>query len=93
MALVETNLYVANTNALLRFPYRAGETKIGEPGTGVAALPPGEVNEGSAPMRSSERLRIGSVETLPSRVQSAGTPTDQAGQSAMIASAKALPTR
>jgi glucose/arabinose dehydrogenase len=44
MALVGTDLYVANTNALVRFPYRSGETQISVPGTKVAALPAGEIN-------------------------------------------------
>ena len=44
MALVGNDLYVANTNALVRFPYRSGETQIAVPGTEVAALPAGEIN-------------------------------------------------
>jgi len=44
MALVGSDLYVANTNALVRFPYRSGATQIAVPGTEVAALPAGEIN-------------------------------------------------
>jgi glucose/arabinose dehydrogenase len=44
MAQVGDDLYVANTDALLRFPYRSGETQITEPGVTVAALPAGEIN-------------------------------------------------
>jgi glucose/arabinose dehydrogenase len=44
MALVGDELYVANTDALLRFPYQAGDTKIGVPGTRVAELPGGPLN-------------------------------------------------
>jgi glucose/arabinose dehydrogenase len=44
MALVGDTLYVANTDALLRFPYRAGETQITQPGVRVADLPGGPLN-------------------------------------------------
>ncbi len=44
MALVGGNLYVANTDALVRFPYREGQTRIDEPGVKVAALPAGTIN-------------------------------------------------
>ena len=44
MALIGNDLYVANTDALLRFPYRQGETSVAERGTKVAALPAGEIN-------------------------------------------------
>ena len=44
MALVGDDLYVADTDALLRFPYRSGETQITERGVAVAALPAGEIN-------------------------------------------------
>jgi len=37
-------LYVANTDAVLRFPYRAGQTRIASPGQTVAALPAGPIN-------------------------------------------------
>jgi glucose/arabinose dehydrogenase len=39
VALVGNDLYVANTDALIRFPYVAGETKITAPGVKVADLP------------------------------------------------------
>jgi hypothetical protein len=44
MALVDGNLYVANTDALVRFPYGTGETRVDEPGTRVAELPAGPLN-------------------------------------------------
>ena len=44
MALVGEELYVADTDALLRFRYRGGETRIGERGTVLAALPAGAIN-------------------------------------------------
>ena len=44
MALVGSDLYVANTDAILRFPYKEGQTSISEPGVKVADLPAGEIN-------------------------------------------------
>lgn len=44
MALVGDQLYVANTDAVLRFPYRAGQTEIAEAGVKVADLPAGPPN-------------------------------------------------
>jgi glucose/arabinose dehydrogenase len=44
MALVGDQLYVANTDAVLRFPYRTGETKLAAAGTRVAELPGGTLN-------------------------------------------------
>jgi glucose/arabinose dehydrogenase len=44
MALVGPDLYVANTDALMRFAYRAGETQITTPGVKVADLPAGPIN-------------------------------------------------
>ncbi|HEX5538226.1 MAG TPA: sorbosone dehydrogenase family protein, partial [Methylophilaceae bacterium] len=44
MALIGNNLYVANTDAILRFPYREGATHIGEAGTKVVDLPAGPIN-------------------------------------------------
>jgi glucose/arabinose dehydrogenase len=41
MALVGNDLYVANANALLRFPYRRGATRIAAPGVKVLDLPAG----------------------------------------------------
>jgi glucose/arabinose dehydrogenase len=39
LALVGGDLYVANQGALLRFPYRAGQTRIDAPGQEVTKLP------------------------------------------------------
>lgn len=44
MALVGNDLYVANTDAVMRFSYRSGATRISEPGTKVADLPAGPIN-------------------------------------------------
>jgi glucose/arabinose dehydrogenase len=44
MALVGSTLYVADTDALLRFPYRERETRIDTAGTKVADLPAGPIN-------------------------------------------------
>ena len=44
MALVEDALYVANTDALLRFAYRPGATSIDDDPIRVAALPAGDLN-------------------------------------------------
>ena len=44
MALVGDTLYVANTEALLRFPYRSGDTRIAASGEKVADLPGGPLN-------------------------------------------------
>jgi glucose/arabinose dehydrogenase len=44
MALVGDSFYVADTEALLRFPYRTGETEIREQGTKVTDLPAGPLN-------------------------------------------------
>jgi glucose/arabinose dehydrogenase len=44
MALVGDAFYVADTDALLRFPYRAGETAIRGTGTKVTDLPAGTIN-------------------------------------------------
>ena len=44
MALIGPDLYVANTDALMRFAYRAGETQITAPGEKVADLPAGPIN-------------------------------------------------
>ena len=41
MALVGDDLYVANTDAVVRFPYAEGETQITAPGAKVADLPAG----------------------------------------------------
>jgi glucose/arabinose dehydrogenase len=44
MARVGDALYVADTDAVLRFPYRDGETHIAERGTKVIDLPAGTIN-------------------------------------------------
>ncbi len=44
MALVGNDLYVANSDAVLRFPYTAGDTRITVPGTKVVDLPAGTIN-------------------------------------------------
>jgi glucose/arabinose dehydrogenase len=44
MALVGGDFYVANTDAVLRFPYREGETRIAARGTKLADLPAGARN-------------------------------------------------
>ena len=44
MALVGTDLYVANSDAVLRFPYAAGDLRITVPGIQVLALPAGPIN-------------------------------------------------
>jgi glucose/arabinose dehydrogenase len=41
MALVGGDLYVANADAVMRFPYRPGQTQITAPGTRVTDLPAG----------------------------------------------------
>ena len=44
MALVGADLYVADTDAILRFPYHDGDTKIDVPGVKLAELPAGTIN-------------------------------------------------
>jgi glucose/arabinose dehydrogenase len=44
MTLVEQDLYVANTDAVMRFPYVEGETQITAQGVKVADLPAGPLN-------------------------------------------------
>ncbi|HEU4375699.1 MAG TPA: sorbosone dehydrogenase family protein, partial [Telluria sp.] len=44
VALVGNDLYVANTDALMRYPYVAGETRIAAPGTKLTDLPGGAIN-------------------------------------------------
>ncbi|PIY29696.1 MAG: sorbosone dehydrogenase [Comamonadaceae bacterium CG_4_9_14_3_um_filter_60_33] len=44
MALVGHDLFIANTDAVLRFPYAAGDTRITAAGTQVVALPAGLIN-------------------------------------------------
>ncbi|HYX25946.1 MAG TPA: sorbosone dehydrogenase family protein [Thermoanaerobaculia bacterium] len=44
MALVGNVLYVADSDAVLRFPYKPGETQITAPGVKVVDLPAGPIN-------------------------------------------------
>jgi glucose/arabinose dehydrogenase len=44
IALVKSDLYVANTDAIVRFPYSEGQTQITAAGSKVADLPAGPLN-------------------------------------------------
>ena len=44
MALVGRDLYVANTDAVLRFPYEGDETRVTAPGVRIVDLPAGPIN-------------------------------------------------
>ncbi|WP_418316901.1 PQQ-dependent sugar dehydrogenase [Piscinibacter sakaiensis] len=44
IALVDGALYVANTDAVLRFPYRDGDLRIDAPGERIVELPAGPIN-------------------------------------------------
>jgi glucose/arabinose dehydrogenase len=44
MALVDSHLYVANTDAVMVFSYRAGETSLSGPPTRLTSLPGGALN-------------------------------------------------
>jgi glucose/arabinose dehydrogenase len=44
MTLVGTTLFVADSDAVLRFPYAAGDTHITAPGTKLVDLPAGRIN-------------------------------------------------
>lgn len=44
MTLLGDTLYVADTDALLKFPYKEGETEIKQPGVKVTDLPAGTIN-------------------------------------------------
>ena len=44
MALVGGNLYVANSDAVLRFPYTTGDVRITAPGVKLVDLPAGPIN-------------------------------------------------
>ena len=44
MALVGANLYVANADAIVRFPYETGQTRITAPALPVTDLPGGPIN-------------------------------------------------
>src|SRR5580765_6040892 len=44
MTLVGDRLYIADTDAILVFPYHAGDTRITDPGAKVTNLPAGSIN-------------------------------------------------
>ena len=44
VALVGNDLYVANTDAIIRYPYQEGQTSITEPGTKLTDLPGGPID-------------------------------------------------
>ena len=44
MALIGNDFYVANTDAVVKFPYTEGKTRIDQPGTKVLDLPAGQIN-------------------------------------------------
>ena len=44
MVLVGDEFYVANSDAIVKFPYKTGETKISAPGAKVVDLPAGPIN-------------------------------------------------
>ncbi len=44
MALIGNDLYVANTDALIRFPYQSGATQIAGSGVKLSELPAGPIN-------------------------------------------------
>ncbi|KRB49324.1 L-sorbosone dehydrogenase [Rhizobium sp. Root708] len=44
VVLVGSDLYVANTDAIVRYPYRTGATRMTEPGTVLTELPGGPID-------------------------------------------------
>jgi len=44
VALVGNDLYIANTDAIVRYPYTPGETQMKDPGTTLTALPGGPID-------------------------------------------------
>jgi glucose/arabinose dehydrogenase len=44
VALVGNDLYVANTDAIVRYPYNPGDTRITQPGTTLTQLPGGPID-------------------------------------------------
>jgi len=44
VALVGNELYVANTDAIMRYPYKEGDTKISDAGTRLTELPGGPID-------------------------------------------------
>lgn len=45
MLVLGNRLYVANTDAVLRFPYSPGQTKMRQKGEKIASLPAGKINQ------------------------------------------------
>jgi glucose/arabinose dehydrogenase len=62
MALIGHDLYVANTDVVVRFPYREGQTRIDQPAAKVADLPAGPLNhhwtKGLVASRDGARLYV-----------------------------------
>jgi glucose/arabinose dehydrogenase len=61
MALVGATFYVANPDAVVRFPYQAGATRIDAPGTKVTDLPAGinhHWTKNLIPSRDGEKLYV-----------------------------------
>lgn len=57
VALVGSDLYVANTDAIVRYPYNAGDTRITAAGTILTALPGGPIDHHHRkPLVQAERL-------------------------------------
>ena len=44
MALIGNDLYIANTDTLVRYPYQPGQTRITAPGVKIVDLPAGPIN-------------------------------------------------
>jgi hypothetical protein len=44
VALVGNDLYIANTDAIVRYPYKEGDTKVTAPGTTLTKLPGGPID-------------------------------------------------
>ena len=67
MTLVGNDLYVANTDAVLRFPDTEGDTQIDKPGVKVAELPAGPLNhhwtKGLIASHDGSRLYVSSART------------------------------
>lgn len=66
IALVGNDLYVANTNAIVKYPYQTGETKITAPGETLTPLPGGPIDHHwtksslPAPMARNSTFCVGS---------------------------------
>ncbi|MEM7081788.1 MAG: sorbosone dehydrogenase family protein [Pseudomonadota bacterium] len=45
MVLIDDYLYVANTDAIVRFPYQSGQTSLTAAAVEIAELPAGEINQ------------------------------------------------